>query len=273
MNTYPLGYYVYAYMRKDGTPYYIGKGSGARAWTKGSNEVGKPTDMSKIIVVESNLSSIGAFALERRLIRWYGRIDQNTGILRNQTNGGDGGNGARPGNILSEETKAKISIAHKGKTRQPMSEQSKKKLSESMKGKNLGRKMSQEEKTKRSTALKGRQGRPVSEETKQKLRACNLGKTIGPMSQKQKDKISDALKGRQRSREHCKNLSTAIKGRIASDRERAAYLKSMEFGKTICEHCKKTFSKGNYVRWHGENCKNSPAKSPLANDALVNSVS
>jgi len=196
MNTYPPGYYVYAYMRKDGTPYYIGKGSGARAWTKGSNEVGKPTDMSKIIVVESNLSNIGAFALERRLIRWYGRIDQNTGILRNQTNGGDGGNGARPGNILSEETKAKISIAHRGKKRQPMSEESKKKLSESMKGKNLNRKQSQEEKTKRSITLKGRQGKPCSEETKQKLRNYNKGKSKGLMSNDHKKKISLANKGK-----------------------------------------------------------------------------
>ena len=262
MNTYPPGYYVYAYLRKDGSPYYIGKGSGGRAWTKGSKEVGKPTEWSKIIIVESNLSSVGAYALERRLIRWYGRIDQNTGILRNQTNGGDGGNGAQPGNILSEETKRKISIAHIGKKRKPMSEESKKKLSESMKGKNLGRQMPQEEKIKRSNALQGRQGRPLSEATKEKLRACNLGKTLGPMSQEQKNKISKALKGRHRSQEHCNNLSAALKGRIASDSERTAYLRSMELGKTVCEHCGKTFHKGNYLRWHGKNCKNSRAKSP-----------
>jgi len=201
MNTYPAGYYVYAYLRKDGTPYYIGKGSGIRAWTKGSKEVGKPTDLSRIIIIESNLTSVGAFAIERRLIRWYGRIDQNTGILRNQTNGGDGGNGAQPGNILSEETKKKISIAHTGKKRKPMSEESKKKLSESMKGKNLGKKLSEERRQQISNALTGRKRKPLSYETKQKIRESNLGRSNGPMPDEQRKKISLALKGKPKTSE------------------------------------------------------------------------
>lgn len=269
MNTYPAGYYVYAYLRKDGTPYYIGKGSGSRAWSKGSKEVGKPTDPSKIIIVESNLTSVGAFAIERRLIRWYGRIDQNTGILRNQTNGGDGGSGFRPGNTLSEETKKKISMAHKGKKRASMSEESKKKLSESMKGKNLGKKLSAERRQQISNSLKGRKRKPLSDKTKQKLRECNLGKKIGPMGQDQKIKISNALKGRERSKEHCEKISKALKGRVASDREREAYLKAMELGKITCEHCGKTLTKGNYFRWHGNNCKNLQARSLPAPLSIV----
>ena len=201
MNTYPAGYYVYAYLRKDSTPYYIGKGSGSRAWSKGSKEVGKPTDPSKIIIVESNLTSVGAFAIERRLIRWYGRIDQKTGFLRNLTNGGDGGKGAQIGNKLSEETKRKISIARKGKKQSPMSDESKRKLSNSTKGKNLGKKLSAERRQQISNSLKGRKRKPLSEETKKKLREHNLGKIVGPMPDDRKQKISAALKGKPKNPE------------------------------------------------------------------------
>ncbi|NDB83505.1 MAG: hypothetical protein EB127_12375 [Alphaproteobacteria bacterium] len=107
-----LIYYVYAYLRIDGSPYYIGKGCKKRAWVKCSNDsIRPPKDQSRIVILESGLSEIGAFAIERRMIEWYGRKDKGTGILRNMTDGGDGAIGV----IRTERHKKAISNAVKGR--------------------------------------------------------------------------------------------------------------------------------------------------------------
>jgi hypothetical protein len=109
----PSGFYVYAYIRKNGTPYYIGKGSGKRAWAKSDRTVFSASDFSNVVILEHNLTDIGALAIERRMIRWYGRIDNGTGILRNKTDGGDG----NAGWVMPTEVKEKISESNKGRMR------------------------------------------------------------------------------------------------------------------------------------------------------------
>jgi hypothetical protein len=195
-NQSSLEYYVYAYLREDGSPYYIGKGKGKRAWKKHKKDnVRPPKDFSRIIICECYLTELGAFALERRLIRWYGRKDNGSGILRNLTDGGDGVHN-RTGWHHSEEVKQKISLGNKGKIN---SEETRKKISINNKGK--PKQFSSGFGEKISKALKGHK------KTQEWINKIN----------KNPEKIAKTAakhKGMKRTEEARKKMSLAAKGRI-----------------------------------------------------------
>jgi hypothetical protein len=90
----PIGFYVYSYHRNDGTPYYIGKGVGKRAWRHHkSDSIHPPTNSARINIIAHRLEESESFLLEKILISKLGRKDLGTGILRNRTSGGEGSSG------------------------------------------------------------------------------------------------------------------------------------------------------------------------------------
>lgn len=112
-----LVFYVYLWLRYNGSVYYVGKGSKGRAHTSYAHGVHRPADKSRILV-QYYESEEEAFEAEKFFIAYYGRQDLGTGYLRNLTDGGEGASGAvskKKGIKLSEETKKKVSDTLKRK--------------------------------------------------------------------------------------------------------------------------------------------------------------
>ena len=127
-----MDYYTYAFLREDGTPYYIGKGKGKRIYSR-HRRIKPPTDMNRVVYLKQNLTDEEAIRHEIYMIGVYGRKDIGTGILRNGTDGGEGNSGR----VMSEETKKKVSDKMKGIKK---SEEHRRKLSEAKKGRKYSKK-------------------------------------------------------------------------------------------------------------------------------------
>jgi len=148
-------YYVYSYLREDYSPYYIGKGSSKRAYTKGPKEVKPPRDKSRVKIIKADLTEEEAFLLEKLYILMFGRIDLGTGILRNKTDGGDGSSGV----VVSPEERKRRSERMKGVTRPRW-------IYDKIAASNRGKKASAETRAKQSAAKKGK---TCTEEHKRKV--------------------------------------------------------------------------------------------------------
>jgi hypothetical protein len=162
-------FYTYAYLRADGTPYYIGKGTKRRIYSRLGRPCSTPKDRSRIIFLKQNLTEEEAFKHEIYMIAVYGRKDLGTGILHNRTSGGEGTSGCSP----SLETRAKMSAAHKGRT---FSEEHRAKIGAASKGK--------------PSVNRGKPRKPLSTEHRLKISEAMKGHTVG---EGHRTKLSDRM--------------------------------------------------------------------------------
>jgi hypothetical protein len=239
-------FYVYIYYHPvTNIPFYVGKGSKKRAWihltSKAHNhfihtieKIRKEGNEPLVKIYKNNLCEKEAYELEMLLIKKYGKKVDGTGCLCNKTNGGEGGGVI--GRVVSEETRKKMSESQKGKK---LSEEQIEHLRE------LGRNVSEEIKKRISITNTGRK---LSEETRKKMSDSRRGRVV---SEETRKKLSESLKGRVVSKETKEKLRIANIGKKHSEETknklREAYKNmSQEKKDKICTW-QKNFKKGNNI--------------------------
>jgi hypothetical protein len=128
-------YYTYKWLREDGTPYYIGKGKGRRAWTihKRKNVSHYPPE-GRVEIIMDSISEEEALTHEVWLIALYGRKSEG-GLLINSSAGGQGPSNARW--TLTDDTKSKMKVARA--KRPPASQKTRDRIRDSKTGVSWGK--------------------------------------------------------------------------------------------------------------------------------------
>ena len=195
-------HYTYAYLREDRTPYYIGRGTGRRAF-KTHHHIAVPPK-ERILFLKTDLTFSESVDHERYMIAVLGRKDLGTGILRNLTDGGEGAQN------LSPSARQRISEANSGR---PLTEEHKAKIAEA------ARNMSDETKAKIAEASRNR-----SPETRAKLSAAGKARRLTP---EHRAKIAEAarnaspeVKLRKVANKKGKPLSEETKAKISETKRR-----------------------------------------------------
>lgn len=242
-------YYVYQYVREDGSPYYIGKGKGRRAYATHPH-IAVPKDRSRIQFIREHMTEPDALELEIQLIALYGRKSVGDGILRNLTAGGEGTSGI----TLSEDHKRKISEANKGKKVPTVSRSSLEGYIMRY-GAEDGQRLYDEQRVKKDSmsldAFIKRFGEiegPVKYQARQHEMSERMAGENHPLfgvghTEATRQKISASKTGKKiaRSAEHNAKIGAANKGKKPP--------------MDTCIHCGMRTSTTNIKRWHNDNCK------------------
>jgi len=169
-------FYTYLWLREGGTPYYVGKGSGNRAFVQRGHRFPPPPE--ERILVQEFPDERAAFSAEMFLIDFYGREDLSEGCLLNLTNGGENPPPKKQGcKGPSEEVRRKISETLKRKGIKPPS-----RIGLSSRG-----------------GIKGRKCKPLSAERRKQIGESNKGNTYHKgfkNSEAAKKRMSDSAKMR-----------------------------------------------------------------------------
>lgn len=225
-------FYIYEHRRSDtGSAFYVGKGSGSRAWDKLHRSKWWKSIAEKhgytVHILHECISEHQAFTLERDIISAYGRDN-----LCNMTDGGEGNSGG----TRSNETKEKLRQSKIG-----------------CKNPNFGKKLPQHVRDEMSRSRRGENaywyGKNHSDETIEKIRIASSGRRH---SEETKAKISEKSSGKKCSDDTKRKISES---KIGKPRPRHVVQAIIDaHSKKITTECGLIFSSGAYaVRWLKQN--------------------
>jgi len=243
-----MKHYVYVAFRPNGVPFYIGKGTGYRAFRPHGSHfnavVAKAGGSVPIAVIRDGLAEAEAYEVEEALIRAIG-IEREGGPLINQGYGGRGGpvgikhteewcgiRSSRAKELWSKPEYRAVMLRPDRKrsgNKQQRTEQFRQTVSEANQGNThtLGMRHTDESRAKMSKAHKGRpkppgfgekirkalSGRKRPKEVGEKIRAALIGRKRSPEASA---KSAAANRGKKRSAEFCARISEAHRGKKMS---------------------------------------------------------
>ena len=216
-------FYVYAYLRADGTPYYVGRGTGNRMIRQQGHAVKVPARHC-VKVLQDGLTTEEADKWETDLIAILGKKREGTGCLLNWQDGGSTRTGFRHRPEFAEYMKQ----VHKGK----------KLTAEQRAAFHAGQAaMTREQRVemgRRSAQARKVNGYSPSAETRLKMSESLKGKNTYERTPAMRANVSAALKGKKQSADTIQKRVEKLRGKKRTAEARERYrLAAIEREKTI----------------------------------------